>query len=333
MLRKTSLLLVFMIFSPVFGASASLLERDDVQSFISDMAARHSFDAGKLRRVFRDVRISDSVLEAISRPAEALPWYKYRPIFIRPDRIRLGVGFMQEHGELLAQAEVEYGVPREIITAVIGVETRYGGHKGGYKVIDSLSTLAFFYPKRSEFFLRELEQFLLMTREQNLDPHEIMGSYAGAMGIPQFISSSYRNYAVDFDDDGKIDIWGNPADAIGSVANYFKVHGWQKGEQVIIPAVIKGREYRQALSDGLEPDIRAGKLPDYGVSPEAPVNPDEMVKLFEFELSEGSEYWLGLHNFYVITRYNHSALYAMAVYQLSQEIKEDYQVKYADNNQ
>ncbi|MEX2523518.1 MAG: lytic murein transglycosylase B [Gammaproteobacteria bacterium] len=315
------------------GASANILERDDVQVFINNMASQHSFDSNQLEEVFRNVRISDSVLEAISRPAEALPWYKYRPIFIRADRIRLGAEFMEEYGGLLARAEKEYGVPEEIITAVIGVETRYGGHKGGYKVIDSLATLAFFYPKRSDFFRRELEQFLLMTREQKMDPHEVMGSYAGAMGIPQFISSSYRNYAVDFDDDGKIDIWSNPVDAIGSVANYFRIHGWKKGKQVIVPASVKGEQYEQVLSNGLKPHIRAGELPDHGVYARSPLKADEQVKLLEFELSDGKEYWLGLHNFYVITRYNHSALYAMAVYQLSQEIKKHYQVKYADKIQ
>jgi len=236
-------------------------------------------------------------------------------------------------GELLAQAEGEYGVPGEIITAVIGVETRYGGQKGGYKVIDSLSTLAFFYPKRSDFFLRELEQFLLMTREQDLDPHTVMGSYAGAMGIPQFISSSYRNYAVDFDDDGRIDIWSNTADAIGSVANYFKVHGWEREGEVIVAAKVKGREYKEVFSGGLEPHIRAGKLTDYGIFPVSPLDADDRVKLLELELSRGREHWLGLHNFYVITRYNHSALYAMAVYQLSKKIKEEYQTKYADKIQ
>ncbi len=314
----------FLLFFVGLQASANILERDDVQSFIEDIATRHAFDSGELRQIFRDVRISDSVLEAISRPAEALPWYKYRPIFLRADRIRLGAGFMRKHKDLLARAEEEYGVPPEIITAIIGVETRYGGHKGGYKVIDSLSTLAFFYPKRSDFFRRELEQFLILTKEQQLDPHEVMGSYAGAMGIPQFISSSYRNYAVDFDDDGRIDLWSNPADAIGSVANYFRVHGWKKGGPVAVPAVVKGEEYEQILTAGLEPHTKAGVLSDYGIFPEAPVDSGEMIKLLELERQDGKEYWLGLNNFYVITRYNHSALYAMAVYQLSREIGDHY---------
>lgn len=314
----------------VMDTSAGILERDDVQVFIKEMSERHGFDPDKLRDVFRSVTISERVLEAISRPAESLPWYKYRSIFVRPDRIRLGVDFMSENRDLLKRAEDEYGVPMEIITAIIGVETRYGGHKGGYKVIDSLSTLAFFYPKRAEFFRSELEQFLLLAREQDLDPRSVTGSYAGAMGIPQFISSSYRNYAVDFDDDGRIDIWSNPADAIGSVANYFKLHDWRRGDTIAVPASVKGEEYTRILGDGLEPDVRVRELPDYGVFPSRTVNDNEMVRLLELEQAEGSDFWLGLHNFYVITRYNHSALYAMAVYQLSRAISENYQARLAD---
>lgn len=314
-------------------ASAGILERDEVRSFMEDMVSRHGFDNSQLQEIFSDVRISDEVLEAISRPAEALPWYKYRTIFVREDRIRLGVEFIEENRDLLQRAEEEYGVPMEIITAIIGVETRYGQHKGGYRVIDSLSTLAFSYPKRSDFFRSELEQFLLMTREQDLDPHEVMGSYAGAMGVPQFISSSYRNYAIDFDNDGEIDIWSNLADAIGSVANYFKVHGWKNGKKIIVPALVDGTKHTELLNDGLKPHIQVVKLSDYGVYPREPLVSTQTVKLLEFELEAGEEFWLGLDNFYVITRYNHSQLYAMAVYQLSQAIKTRYKEKPADGDQ
>ena len=199
-------------------ASANISNNKEIQQFINEMVSKHGFDKAELVDVIARARVSDTVLEAISRPAEALPWYKYRPIFLQQDRIRQGVKFMQKHKTVLDKAEKAYGVPREIITAIIGVETRYGRNTGRYKVIDSLVTLAFYYPKRSRFFRGELEQFLLLSREQDLDPHEVTGSYAGAMGISQFISSSYRNFAVDFDIDGKTDIWNNPTDAIGSVA-------------------------------------------------------------------------------------------------------------------
>jgi membrane-bound lytic murein transglycosylase B len=265
-------------------------------------------------------RISDTILAAISRPAEAKPWYQYRPIFIQDERIRLGREFLVEHRAILDKAEQQFGVPREIIAAIIGVETRYGKNTGSYKVIDSLVTLGFKYPKRGEFFRSELEQFLLLTREQQLDPHSLKGSYAGAMGIPQFISSSYRNYAVDFDGDKHIDIWNNPADAIGSVANYFTEHGWVSGDEIAVPANVSGERYLMLIDKKLEPELTLAQMAEYGVSASAEHKPDTRAKLLSYELEDGVELWLGFKNFYVITRYNHSPLYAMAVFQLAREI-------------
>jgi membrane-bound lytic murein transglycosylase B len=325
MLRGYSvfLLLSVVLYGP--DVQAQILDREEVQSFIQKMVSKHDFDARHLHDVFSDVRESDSVLQAITRPAEALPWYQYRTIFLRDDRIRHGVRFLKKHRQVLERAEQEYGVPAEVITAIIGVETRYGKQKGGYRVLDSLSTLAFDYPPRSDFFLGELEQFLLLTREQGLDPRKVMGSYAGAMGIPQFVASSYRRYAVEFDSDGKIDIWGSSADAIGSVANYFKAHGWLQGGLVAVPALVSGDDYRELLSNGLKPDIDVTRLPVYGIFPQQALGVTDAVKLLEFQLQGGEEYWLGLENFYVITRYNHSAQYAMAAYQLAEAIKHRYQ--------
>lgn len=312
-------------------AQAQPPQRDEVRAFIEKMVSEHGFDAQQLGRVLADARVSDSIIKAISRPAEALPWYQYRPIFMRDDRIRHGVRFLQKNHDVLQRAEQVYGVPPEVITAIIGVETRYGKHKGGYRVLDSLYTLAFDYPPRSSFFLGELEQFLLLAREQGLDPREVKGSYAGAMGIPQFIASSFRHYAVDFDGDGHIDIWNSSADAIGSVANYFKLHGWQAGAQVAVPALVSGDDYRELLSDDLKPDIAVARLPAYGIFPQQALDGGATVKLLEFELQGGEEYWLGLQNFYVITRYNHSALYAMAAYQLARAIKQQYLEHVAEN--
>jgi membrane-bound lytic murein transglycosylase B len=318
MLRGYSAFLLLTVISYGSAIQAQIVDREDVQSFIQKMVSEHDFNARHLRDMFSDVRESDSVLKAISKPAEALPWYQYRTIFLRNDRIRHGVRFLKKNKQALERAEQEYGVPAEVITAIIGVETRYGKQKGGYRVLDSLSTLAFDYPPRSDFFLGELEQFLLLTREQGLDPRKVMGSYAGAMGIPQFIASSYRRYAVDFDGDGKIDIWDSSADAIGSVANYFKAHGWLPGGLIAVPALVSGDDYRELLSEGLKPDIDVARLPVYGIFPQQ-------------ALQGGEEYWLGLENFYVITRYNHSALYAMAAYQLAEAIKHRYQDHLAEN--
>ncbi len=307
---------------PVFPGD--LAERDDVQQFIQEMVDEHGFERETLSKQFSRAKIANSILKAISRPAEAKPWFKYRKIFLTTDRINQGVKFLEENFDTLKRAESEYGVPVEIIVAIIGVETRYGRHAGRYNVLDSLSTLAFEYPKRSKFFRSELKQFLLLAREQKLDPLEVKGSYAGAMGIPQFISSSYRNFAVDFDGDEKIDIWDNPVDAIGSVGNYFKKHGWQAGETVAVKAMVEGDAYLAVLSKGLEPHINTAKLAEFGISAEEMPGEHSDIKFLEYELEKGREFWLGYRNFYVITRYNHSSLYAMAVYQLASEIAGKY---------
>jgi len=245
--------------------NATIMGRDDVRKFIDYMVVEHGFDAHKLNILFRQIKMSDRVLKAISKPAEALPWFKYRPIFLQNKRIQQGVEFWQKNKTNLSKAEYLYGVPEEIIVAIIGVETRYGKYKGEYKVIDSLATLAFNYPKRAKFFKSQLEQYLLLTREQKIDPHSIKGSYAGAMGIPQFIPGSYRSYAVDFDKDGHINIWSNTADAIGSVGNYFKVHDWQAGGLITIPAKISGKKYLGALNDKFDPEIPAIELKNFGI--------------------------------------------------------------------
>jgi membrane-bound lytic murein transglycosylase B len=295
-------------------------EREDVKTFIQEMVDKHNFDAQKLTALFKDVTLKQKIVDAISRPAEGKPWYQYRPIFVTNTRIDEGVKFWNENEAILKAAEQKYGVPPEIIVAIIGVETRYGRHKGGYRVMDSLSTLAFAYPKRSEFFRSELEQYLLLTREEKLDPMEVKGSYAGAMGKSQFISSSYRNFAVDFDGDGKRDLWNNNADAIGSVANYFKRHKWKAGGDVAAPAIVGSNHIQTLVKQGYKPHSTVSELRQRGVTAKRKVDPDALGALIELKQLAGREYWLGLNNFYVITRYNHSPLYAMAVHQLGQAI-------------
>ena len=324
-MKKLLILLAALYISSQFSAVyASVLDREDVRQFITEMSTRHGFDVDGLDAIFRKVEFSDSVIAAISRPAETLPWHKYRPIFLGPARIQMGVDFWRRHRDSLQRAQAQFGVPPEVLVAIIGVETRYGKDKGKYPVIDSLSTLAFGYPQRSSFFRSELEQYLLLTREQGFDPLSLKGSYAGAMGIPQFISSSYRNYAVDFDHDGVIDIWNSMDDAIGSIANYFKLHGWQPGGQVAIPAVVKSDKYKQLVSDDLKPVNTIAELRSYDIMPSTALSPETLSRFLVLEDSNGSEFWLGFENFYVITRYNTSPLYAMAVYQLAGEIKSRY---------
>jgi len=322
--RILNTLILILLTSPCFANDS--LDKNAVNDFIQYMHKVYEFDKAELKSLFSKTNKSKRVLNAISRPAERLPWYKYQHIFLQPGRVHGGVTFWQQHEEILKRAESIYGVPPHIIVAIIGVETAYGGNKGGDRVMDALSTLAFHYPKRSRFFRSELEQFLLLAREQNLDPLSLEGSYAGAMGLPQFIPSSYRNYAVDFDDDGKVDIWDNPEDAIGSVANYFKRHGWEADDPVAINASVEGIEYKALLVDELKPTVKVSQLGDYGIIGTAPLDDQPMVKVLSLQTSETEEeIWLCFENFYVITRYNHSPLYAMAVYQLSKRISDEYE--------
>lgn len=299
---------------------ASYETRQDVKDFISMMQEKHGYDAEQLTRWFARAEKQDASLKAIARPAEALPWYKYRKIFIRDSRIEQGIQFWKDNEATLKRAEATYGVPAEIIVGIIGVETSYGQYKGKFPVFDTLITLGFDYPRRGKFFRKELEEYLLLIREEGLDAFEMKGSYAGAVGKPQFISSSYRAYAVDFDGDGKRDLLNNTADAIGSVANYFRRHGWKQGQTVIIRAEYKSSNKFPDL--GMKPKKSIGELTRFDLFPLQPVKNSELAQPIRLELDNGHEHYLGLHNFYVITRYNHSNLYALAVYQLSQLIKQ-----------
>lgn len=301
------------------GASG-FADRPELGRFIEEMVAKHGLDPEELNALFSEARSQPSIIAAITRPAEAKPWHQYRPIFVTRERINDGVAFWQAHRETLERASQVYSVPPEIIVAIIGVETRFGKNTGSYRVLDALTTLAFDYPARSAFFRRELEQYLLLAREERIDPLAVKGSYAGAMGKPQFMPSSYRHYAVDFDGDGQRDLWNNDADAIGSVANYFRIHGWKPEQPVTIPVQVDGEQYKALLRKDLKPSLPLRELARYGVSIDDSIPQDLPGVLIELQAAQGPEYWVGLDNFYVITRYNRSALYAMAVYQLSQEI-------------
>ena len=305
---------------------ANYATNPDTRVFIGEMVARHGFNRAELVKLFSQAQRRDDIIELMSKPAEKrLRWFEYRKIFLTQDRIDGGTAFWKENAEILDRAAASFGVDPQIIVAIIGVETRYGRITGRHRVLDALSTLAFDYPPRSTFFRKELEQYLLLWQEEDIDLLTTKGSYAGAMGYGQFIPSSYRAYSVDFDLDGKRDLWNSPDDIIGSVANYFRVHGWEPAGPVAIPASVSGDKYKAILALGYKPGTMLGIMRRDGIVP-AKSLPDSLPgSLMSFEQANGPEYWIGLNNFYVITRYNHSPLYAMAVYQLSERIREAYE--------
>ncbi|BBB25019.1 lytic murein transglycosylase B [Amphritea japonica] len=290
------------------------------QQFISDMG-KEGFDEGEIRTILRSAERQESILKAISRPAEKrLNWGEYRNIFLKDKRINQGVEFWKKHKETLQRAEAKYGVPAEIIVAIIGVETRYGRNMGSYRVIDSLATLGFDYPPRGKFFKGQLKEYFYLLRDENVDPFSLKGSYAGAMGFGQFIPSSFRSFAVDFDGDGKKDIWNNPVDAIGSVANYFNAHGWKADAPVRSNVVMRKVADETWINAALKPEITLNEWSQRGIKTRQGLNLDDKATLLRLESKGEFQHWFGLHNFYVITRYNHSRLYAMAVYELSQAV-------------
>lgn len=307
------------------GWAASLGELPAGQEFIREMTTRHGFDQAELRALFAQAQQRPTVIEAMQRPAEAKPWYQYRQIFLKEARISDGAKFWASHGATLAQAEQRFGVAPEIIVAILGVESRFGRYKGNHPVLESVGTLAFRYPRRAEFFRSELEQFLLLAREEGWDPLAIQGSYAGAMGLPQFISSSYRRLAVDFDGDGHRDLLNSTADAIGSIANYLSRSGWHAGAAVVDPTRLNAPPYQPALWNRKPPEVSVATLGAQGTAIPPGLPPQTKAILLQMEEAEGYTYWLGYQNFYAITRYNHSPLYALAVYQLGEAIRLRYE--------
>lgn len=304
------------------GTSRAVPLNPEIETFIREMVEKHHFDPGELRLIFSEVKPQPEVLRAISAPAAAVPWNEYRALFINPTRIADGVKFWDDNAEALSRARQQYGIPEEIIVATIGVETRYGRNTGSYRVLDTLTTLAFDYTQRAAFFRQELEQFLLLAREAQIDPLSIKGSYAGAMGMPQFIPSVYRRYSVDFDGDGKSNLWKSPADAIGSIANYYQDYGWKPDGPIAVGAKVSGDEFMPLLSQDVKPHTQVAELQNIGVTPEQELPGENLASLFALGEGDEAQYWLALNNFYVITRYNRSVYYAMAVYELSREIRE-----------
>ncbi len=305
-------------FRPVL---AGIESRIDVGVFIREVAARRHLGVTELSRLFGQVEMQQKILDAIDHPAESKPWWEYRKNFLTEAHIQGGADFWKRNRAALEEASSRYGVDAEMIVAIIGVETRYGQSPGTYRVIDALSTLTFDYPRRADFFRKELEEFLLLCREEGIDPLLPRGSYAGAMGMPQFMPSSYRRYATDLDGDHHRNIWTNPADAIASVANYFAHAGWRNGESVAAPAKVSAVEVQRLLDNGLTPEHSIAQWRALGVESRTPLPDLARARLIVLATEAGPEYWLGMHNFIVITHYNRSPLYAMAVYQLGKAIR------------
>lgn len=289
------------------------------------VAAESSYTEKQLESLFANVELQPRIIEIMERPAESLPWYKYRKIFLTGKNITNGATFWRQNANTLKRAEEEYGVPAEIIVATIGVETRYGTNTGGYKVIEALSTLGLDYPRRSKFFMKELQHFLLLSQEHKLDPLDVSGSYAGAIGYPQFMPSSYRSYAIDFDGSGQSDLYNSMEDAIGSVANYYSRHRWKMGQPVGVPVELVKDSANKMVTKGLKANKTVGKLKKSGVRIDVDVASKTPAALLKLEGKTGPEYRMVFKNFFVITRYNTSQLYAMAIQLLSEKIREQYQ--------
>lgn len=297
----------------------------NAQQFIDKMVNKHGFDRQQLQEILSQAKRLDSVLRLMDNQAPTTSvkppsgpngaWLRYRKKFITPDNVQNGVVFWNQYEDALNRAWQVYGVPPEIIVGIIGVETRWGRVMGKTRILDALATLSFNYPRRAEYFSGELETFLLMARDEQDDPLNLKGSFAGAMGYGQFMPSSYKQYAVDFSGDGHINLW-DPVDAIGSVANYFKAHGWVKGDQVAVMA----NGQAPGLPNGFKTKYSISQLAAAGLTPQQPLGNHQQASLLRLDVGTGYQYWYGLPNFYTVTRYNHSTHYAMAVWQLGQAV-------------
>lgn len=297
----------------------------NAQQFIDKMVNKHGFDRQQLQEILSQAKRLDSVLRLMDNQAPTTSvkppsgpngaWLRYRKKFITPDNVQNGVVFWNQYEDALNRAWQVYGVPPEIIVGIIGVETRWGRVMGKTRILDALATLSFNYPRRAEYFSGELETFLLMARDEQDDPLNLKGSFAGAMGYGQFMPSSYKQYAEDFSGDGHINLW-DPVDAIGSVANYFKAHGWVKGDQVAVMA----NGQAPGLPNGFKTKYSISQLAAAGLTPQQPLGNHQQASLLRLDVGTGYQYWYGLPNFYTITRYNHSTHYAMAVWQLGQAV-------------
>ncbi len=294
----------------------------DIDGFIDELVRGEGFSRPALEKMFSNVEYKSRIVEIMERPAERrMTWGEYKALLINEKRINDGVRFWKQHQKILEKASQEYGVAPSVIIGILGIETGFGQNTGGFRVVDALATLGFKYPRRATFFRKELKELLLLAREQGFDPLSLTGSYAGAMGLPQFMPSSYRAYAIDFDKDGQADIWQSMADAIGSIAAYLSRHGWEQGKPVAARATVHGQRYARVLDKNPRPTRSVNETKNLGWRTVRVLQDSARVRGLKLEGQSGIEHWLTLTNFYVITRYNKSDLYAMAVYQLGNQIE------------
>lgn len=314
---KIFLRCIVLSFGCLFALPVFSVTLPGIPDFIDEMVAKHHFDHDELTVLFERANHRPQIIEAISRPSTIKPWLEYRAAFVNKNRIKPGLVFWKKYQIALRRAEKKYGVPQEIIVALIGVETIYGENAGNFRIIDALTTLAFDYPRRATFFRDELENYLLLAREQEFDLLGVRGSYAGAMGIPQFMPSSYRKYAVDFNGNHKADLLNEPTDAIGSVGNYLQGYGWVKGGLIAVRATVA-----EEMCVGATNTPRSmAEWNEVGVNADVKISPDTPARLLDFTVQDGKEFWFGFNNFEVITRYNNSNFYAMSVFQLAEQLK------------
>lgn len=300
-------------------------ERPEVQKFIQEVAKQYNFDPQKLTKLFNTVKPLPKVIHKERYPFEENPWFTYRKHFVTPERVQAGVEFWKKHAKTLARAQRIYGIPASIIVAIIGTESQYGLHTGNFKVLDALANLTFDFPERADFFRMELTEFLLMCREKHINPTSVLGSYAGAIGQPQFMPSSFRKYAVDFSHNGRIDLSHDEVDVIGSIANYLNQHGWETHHPIYIKARLRRHHAKKLPPSSHQINFTLAKLKKFGIIPVQDLPDDTPLGFIKLQDEDGYEYWLGLNNMYVIKTYNRSILYTMAVYQLSNKLQEAYQ--------
>lgn len=328
-MKKSPLIFLFYFIAQFAFIAPSLAidldEHPEVSEFIEQMVDEHDFSSEELEEIFRKTELREKVVSGMNNPKEAVPWYQYRKQFTTVFGAKRGAKFWQKHEQAVTKATEQYGVAPEIILAIIGVESQYGHNAGHYRTMDAISTLAFSYPRRAKVFKKELMHFLLLARDLKKDPLSFKSSYAGALGYPQFLPSSYRNYAVDHDGDGLIDLINSPEDAIGSVGNYFKAHGWKKDEPIVDKVRFKQPLDPWVLNLNIKPKLTVENLGFYSIKPVKYKSPERKAAILKLRNEKGKFIRLGFDNFYVITRYNKSVNYAMAVFELSQMIREQYE--------
>lgn len=322
-IRIVAVIVSLLSITSAFAAKPISLEQKE-NRFIQHMVTRYHFNRERLTQLLKQTPYNETVIKRMNSPFEKKPWDYYRQFFLKPDRIENGVAYWQTHQDMLARAQAKFGVPASIIVAIIGMESMYGTHKGKYPTLSTLKTLAFNYPKRSKFFRKELEQYLLLTRKNKLEPRDIRGSYAGALGIPQFMPSSYRHYGYSFHQAAPVNLIEKHEDAIASIGNYLKHAGWQRQQPIATPATL-ALETPDKVVNKRKLRYTVAQLEKMGVKPRGEVDLNRRATLIELQNQKGREYWLSYQNFAAIMRYNTSPVYAMAVYQLSQAIKQAYE--------